>query len=98
MDHLSVIDVPGIFKTTTPGVTLKSDIALVRDIVLNYIRNPRSIMLTVVLANVDIVTQEIIEIARELDPDSMRTLRILIKLDLIDKGVEDKIIELVEGK
>lgn len=25
-DHLSVIDVPGIFKNTTPGLTSKADI------------------------------------------------------------------------
>lgn len=97
-DLLSVIDVPGIFKTTTPGLTSKSDIALVREMVLNYMRNPRSIMLAVVPANVDIATQEINEIARELDPDGTRTLRILTKPDLVDKGAEDKIIELVEGK
>jgi hypothetical protein len=97
-NHLSVIDVPGIFKTTTPGLTSKSDITLVRDMVLNYMRNPRSIILAVVPANVDIATQEIIELARELDPDGMRTLRILTKPDLVDKGAEDKIIELVEGK
>ncbi|KAK4862607.1 hypothetical protein LT330_002740 [Penicillium expansum] len=95
-NHLSVIDVPGIFKTTTPGLTTKSDIVLVRDMVLNYMRNPRSIMLAVVPANVDIATQEIIEIARELDPDGQRTLRILTKPDLVDEGAEDKIIELVE--
>jgi hypothetical protein len=97
-NHLSVIDVPGILKTTTPGLTSKSDIALVRDMVLNYMRNPRSIMLAVVPANVDIATQEIIEIARELDPDGTRTLRILTKPDLVDKGAEYKIIEIVEEK
>lgn len=35
---------------------------------------------------------------RELDPDSMRTLRILTKPDLVDKGAEEAIIQLVEGK
>ncbi|KAJ5346870.1 uncharacterized protein N7506_000123, partial [Penicillium brevicompactum] len=97
-NHLSVIDVPGIFKTITPGLTSKSDIALVRGMVLNYMRNPRSIMLAVVPANVDIATQEIIELAREQDPDRTRTLRILTKPDLVDKGAEDRTIELVEGK
>ncbi|CAG8888842.1 unnamed protein product [Penicillium egyptiacum] len=97
-NHLSVINVPRIFKTTTPGLTSKSDIALIRDMVLNYMRNPRSIMLAVVPANMDIATQEIIEIARELDPDGTRTLRILTKPDLVEKGAKDKIIELVEGK
>ncbi|KAL4872346.1 hypothetical protein BDV12DRAFT_210860 [Aspergillus spectabilis] len=55
-------------------------------------------MLAVVPANVDIATQEIIEIARELDSAGLRTLRILTKPDLVDRGAEDKIIELVEGK
>lgn len=55
-------------------------------------------MLAVILANIDITTQEIIKISRELDPEGIRTLRILTKPDLIDKGVEDKIIKLVEEK
>ncbi|RDH26896.1 P-loop containing nucleoside triphosphate hydrolase protein [Aspergillus welwitschiae] len=74
-NHLSVIDVPGIFKTTTPGLTFKSDIALPTWI----LQHRRS------------------EIARELDPDGIRTLRILTKPDLVDEGAEEKIIELVEG-
>jgi hypothetical protein len=32
-EHLSVIDVPGIFKSTTEGVTTKADIRLVRNVV-----------------------------------------------------------------
>ena len=55
-EHLSVIDVLGIFKNTTPGVTTKTDIALVRDIVIGYIENPRSVILTVVPTNVDVAT------------------------------------------
>ena len=55
-DHLSVIDVPGIFKRTTYRVTTKSDIEMVERIVYGYIKNPRSMMLTVVSANVDIAT------------------------------------------
>jgi hypothetical protein len=37
-EHLSVIDVPGIFKNVTPGVTTKDDISLVRNLVLGYMR------------------------------------------------------------
>lgn len=55
-------------------------------------------MLAVVPANVDIATQEIIKMTRELDPDGIRTLRILTKPDLVDKSAEERIIELVEGK
>ncbi|CAG8902290.1 unnamed protein product [Penicillium egyptiacum] len=97
-EHLSVIDVPGIFKNTTPGRTTKNDIAMVRNMVLRYMQNRWSIMLTVVPANVDIATQEIIELAREVDPPGERTLRILTKPDLVDKGAEDKVIDLIEDQ
>jgi len=55
-EHLSVIDVPGIFKNTTPGLTTKANIELVKNIVLRYIENPRSVMLAVIPANVDVAT------------------------------------------
>ena len=97
-DHLSVIDVPGIFKRTTSGVTTKSDMEMVERMVHNYMKNPRSVMLTVVPANVDIATQEILEKAEEVDPDGIRTLGVLTKPDLVDKGAEKNVIDLVEGK
>ncbi len=59
-EHLTVIDVPGIFKNTTIGLTTKSDIDLVKTTVLGYMENPRSVMLAVIPANVDVATQEII--------------------------------------
>ncbi|PYI16653.1 P-loop containing nucleoside triphosphate hydrolase protein [Aspergillus violaceofuscus CBS 115571] len=93
-DHLSVIDVPGIFRNATPGITTKEDKKLVRDMVQAYMRNPRSIMLIVVPANIDIATQEIVEMARELDPHGERTLGVLTKPDLVDKGAESKVMKL----
>ncbi|KAJ5493353.1 hypothetical protein N7539_002099 [Penicillium diatomitis] len=97
-EHLSVIDVPGIFKNTTPGLTTKEDITMVRNMVLRYMENPRSIMLTVVPANVDIATQEIVELAKEYDPTGERTLGILTKPDLVDKGAESRIISFLESQ
>jgi Dynamin family/Dynamin central region len=97
-EHLSVIDVPGIFKKTTHGVTTKADMQMVRDMVHGYMNNPRSVMLAVVPANVDIATQEILEMAEEVDPDGHRTLGVLTKPDLVDKGAETSVTELIEGR
>ncbi|KAJ6188349.1 hypothetical protein N7519_003257 [Penicillium mononematosum] len=97
-DNLNIIDVPGIFKNTTDGLTTKQDMKMVKDMVLSYMRNPRSIMLTVIPANVDIATQEILEMARECDTEGSRTQGVFTKPDLVDKGAEDKVIDLVEGK
>jgi len=96
--HLSVIDVPGIFKSTTEGLTTKADIQLVRNMVKGYMDNPRSIMLAVVPANVDLATQEILELATESDPHGDRTLGVLTKPDLVDKGAESGVLDLLKGR
>lgn len=96
--HLSVIDVPGIFKKTTAGVTSKTDMAMVRNMVSNYMKNPRAAILAVIPANVDIATQEILEMAEEHDTNGQRTLGVLTKPDLVDKGAEQSVIDLVQGK
>ena len=96
--HMSVIDVPGIFKRTTQGLTTKADIELVRAMVLEYMKNPRSVMLTVIPANVDIATQEILEMAEEVDKNGHRTLGVLTKPDLVDRGAERSVIDLLQGR
>ncbi|RFU33727.1 hypothetical protein B7463_g2600, partial [Scytalidium lignicola] len=96
--NLSIIDIPGIFRTPTEGVTTKGDIDLVRKIMLKYIKDERTIILAVIPSNIDIATQEIISIAKELDPQGVRTLGVLTKPDLIDKGGEENVMSLVEGK
>jgi len=71
---------------TPPGVTTKDDIKLVHNMVLGYMKNPRSLLLAVVAANVDTATQEILEMADEVDKDKFRTMGILTKPDLVDEG------------
>ncbi|KAK2789402.1 hypothetical protein FQN52_006266 [Onygenales sp. PD_12] len=97
-DHLSIIDIPGIFKNTTDGLTTKNDIQTVRDMVQGYMKSSRSVMLAVVPANVDIATQEILEMAKEVDPEGERTIGVFTKPDLVDKGAERRAIDLLEGK
>ena len=97
-EHLSVIDVPGIFKSTTEGMTTKADIQLVRNMVTGYMKNPRSVMLAVIPATVDMATQEVLELAAEFDTDGDRTLGVLTKPDLVDKGAESGVVDVVEGR
>ena len=96
--NLSIIDIPGIFRTQTEGVTTDSDMALVRRIMNRHIKDERTIILAVIPSNTDIATQEILSIAKEVDPKGLRTLGVLTKPDLIDKGGEENVMSLVEGK
>ena len=97
-EHFSVIDVPGIFKKTTPGVTSKADIEMVRAMIMSYMKNERSVILAVMPANVDIATQEILELAEECDSSGRRTLGVLTKPDLVDKGAEHTVVNIIDGR
>ena len=95
-EHFSVVDVQGIFRKTTEGVTTKTDMRMVETMVRGYMENPRSVMLTVIPSNVDIATQDILTMAEDVDGDGYRTLGVLTKPDLVDD--ETPLIELIEGR
>ena len=96
-EHFSVVDVPGIFRATTEGQTTKTDRIMVKRMVCEYMENPRSVMLAVVPANVDIATQEILQLAKDYDPEQIRTLGVLTKPDIVDTGAEAPIVDLIKG-
>ncbi|RDW63442.1 hypothetical protein BP6252_10987 [Coleophoma cylindrospora] len=97
-DYLTVIDVPGIFRTTTQGTT-KEDMAMVRELVKTYIKEDRTIILAVLPSNVDIATQEILELAEEYDKNGERTLGVLTKPDLVfEASAKAAVCDLVQGK
>ncbi|KAH8171347.1 dynamin family protein [Sarocladium implicatum] len=97
-DYLTVIDVPGIFRTTMEGTTT-SDMRMVKDLVESYIREDRTIILAVLPANVDIATQEILQLAEKYDPAGKRTIGVLTKPDLVtEPSAQAKVCDLVSGK
>ena len=98
-DYLTVIDVPGIFRNPTEGVTTRGDIQLVQNMVKKYIENNRTIILAVLPSNVDIATQEILTFAEDCDKPGERTLGILTKPDLVtEQSAKVAICNLVLGK
>lgn len=98
-DYLTVIDVPGIFRTPTEGITTKEDMALVRSMVEGYIKNSRTVILAVLDSNVDIANQEILTLAEQYDPKGERTLGILTKPDkVIEQRHKASVCSIVCGK
>ena len=96
--HFGVVDVPVIFRKTTQGLTTKADINMVKNMVSSYMKNPRSAILAVIPANTDMGTQEILEMAGRWDPKGQRTLGVLTKPELVDKGAEKDIVSILEGR
>jgi hypothetical protein len=78
-DYLTVMDVPGMFRIATQGVTTDKDRQLVESIVKNYIRDSRTVILVILPCNLNIATQEILALAEDVDPTGERTLGILTK-------------------
>ncbi|KAJ4229186.1 hypothetical protein NW759_003909 [Fusarium solani] len=97
-DYLTIIDVPGIFRTTTQGTT-KDDMIMVKDLVTKYIEDERTIILAVLPSNVDIATQEILEIAEDYDKNGERTLGVLTKPDLVlEPSAQAAVCDLIQGQ
>uniref|UniRef100_A0A8B9PTK4 Dynamin-1-like protein n=1 Tax=Apteryx owenii TaxID=8824 RepID=A0A8B9PTK4_APTOW len=85
--NLTLVDLPGMTKV--PVGDQPKDIELqIRELILQFISNPNSIILAVTAANTDMATSEALKIAREVDPDGRRTLAVITKLDLMDAGTD----------
>ncbi|KAK3394416.1 P-loop containing nucleoside triphosphate hydrolase protein [Podospora didyma] len=98
-DYLTIIDVPGIFRNPTAGVTTKDDIQMVRDMVQDYIKDSRTIILAVLPSNIDIANQEILTLAEEYDKDGERTLGIMTKPDCVtETTAKNSVCSIVLGK
>lgn len=98
-DYLTVIDVPGIFRNTIPGVTTERDKELVKNMVKDYIRDDRTVILAILPSNVDVTTQEILSLAEEYDGPGERTLGVLTKPDLVtERSGKATVCSLIEGK
>ncbi|XP_036206139.1 interferon-induced GTP-binding protein Mx1 isoform X2 [Myotis myotis] len=93
---LTLIDLPGITRVAVgnqPADIGRQIIALIK----KYILRQQTIMLVVVPSNVDIATTEALSMAQEVDPDGDRTIGILTKPDLVDRGTEDKVVDVVRN-
>jgi len=51
-----------------------------------YCCDPRTIILCVLPANADMTTSDGLQMARELDPKGIRTIGVITKIDIMDKG------------
>jgi len=82
---LTLVDLPGLTKI--PVGDQPSDIERqIRNLVLDYISKPNSVILSVSAANVDLANSESLKLARSVDPQGRRTIGVLTKLDLMDAG------------
>ncbi|EGW06047.1 Interferon-induced GTP-binding protein Mx2 [Cricetulus griseus] len=96
---LTLIDLPGITRVAVGNQP--ADIGYqIKRLIKTYIQKQETINLVVVPSNVDIATTEALSMAQGGGPEGDRTIgleRILTKPDLVDRGTEDKVIDVVRN-
>ncbi|KAA0715652.1 Mx Interferon-inducible [Triplophysa tibetana] len=93
---LTLIDLPGIARVAT-GNQPKDIEKQIKDLIEKFIQKQETISLVVVPANIDIATTDAIQMATNVDPDGFRTLGVLTKPDLVDKGMEETVVKTVNN-
>ncbi|KAF5444232.1 hypothetical protein F2P56_036721 [Juglans regia] len=84
---ITLVDLPGITKV--PVGDQPSDIeARIRTMIMSYIRTPSCLILAVTPANSDLANSDALQIAGNADPDGHRTIGIITKLDIMDRGTD----------
>ena len=63
---------------------------------MRYVGDPRTIILCTIPANADMTTSDGLQISREVDPKGIRTIGVITKIDIMDKGTSAK--RMIEGK
>lgn len=94
---LTLIDLPGIARVAVKGQPENIG-EQIKQLIQTFIKKQETISLVVVPCNVDIATTEALKMAQEVDPEGERTLGILTKPDLVDKGTEDMVVEIVRNE
>lgn len=92
---LTMVDLPGLTKVPV-GDQPKDIEKQIREMILKYITKPNAIILAVTAANTDLANSDGLKLAREVDPEGLRTIGVLTKVDLMDQGTD--VIDILAGR
>ena len=80
--NLTLVDLPGFFHSSTSQQSSPEGKALVNQLALSYMKQPSSIILTVVAADQQLANQAVLDLAKEQDPGRERTIGVITKPDI----------------
>ncbi|XP_060755281.1 dynamin-2 isoform X1 [Neoarius graeffei] len=93
--NLTLIDLPGMTKVAVgdqpPDIEFQ-----IRDMLLQFITRDSCLILAVTPANTDLANSDALKIAKEVDPQGLRTIGVITKLDLMDEGTDAR--DILENK
>lgn len=93
--NITLIDLPGLTKIAVGDQPVDIG-AQIHEMVMSFITRDTCLILAVTPANTDLATSDALQVARSADPDGLRTIGVLTKLDLMDEGTDAR--EVLENK
>ncbi|KAI5090983.1 dynamin-2 isoform X3, partial [Silurus meridionalis] len=93
--NLTLIDLPGMTKVAVGDQPVDIE-HQIRDMILQFITKDSCLILAVTPANTDLANSDALKIAKEVDPQGLRTVGVITKLDLMDKGTDAR--DILENK
>ncbi|XP_005164298.1 dynamin-2 isoform X16 [Danio rerio] len=93
--NLTLIDLPGMTKVAVgdqpPDIEHQ-----IRDMIMQFITRESCLILAVTPANMDLANSDALKVAKEVDPQGLRTIGVITKLDLMDEGTDAR--DILENK
>lgn len=68
----------------------------IREMILQFVKKENCLVLAVSPANADLANSDALKMAKEVDPQGIRTIGVITKLDLMDEGTDAR--EILENK
>ncbi|XP_046448855.1 dynamin-like isoform X7 [Daphnia pulex] len=93
--NITLIDLPGLTKIAVGDQPLDIE-AQIRDMIFQFITKETCLILAVTPANIDLANSDALKLAKEVDPDGLRTIGVITKLDLMDEGTDAR--DILENK
>ncbi|XP_048869014.1 dynamin-2-like isoform X1 [Brienomyrus brachyistius] len=93
--NLTLIDLPGMTKVAVGDQPIDIE-HQIRDMLMQFITKESCLILAVTPANTDLANSDALKVAKEVDPQGMRTIGVITKLDLMDEGTDAK--DVLENK
>ncbi|XP_078140712.1 dynamin-2 isoform X2 [Centroberyx gerrardi] len=93
--NLTLIDLPGMTKVAVGDQPVDIE-HQIRDMLMQFITKESCLILAVTPANQDLANSDALKIAKEVDPQGLRTIGVITKLDLMDEGTDAK--DILENK
>ncbi|XP_066507670.1 dynamin-1a isoform X3 [Hoplias malabaricus] len=93
--NLTLVDLPGMTKV--PVGDQPADIEhQIKEMLMQFVTKENCLLLAVSPANSDLANSDALKVAKEVDPQGLRTIGVITKLDLMDEGTDAR--DILENK